>query len=44
MKKTVDEINRAISKGDVLILTAREVEDMLNEGRDKEVRDVDVVT
>ncbi len=44
MKKDVDEINRALQKGDALVLTAREVEELLSQGRDEEVQEVDVVT
>ena len=44
MNRTVDEIDRAIRNGDALVLTAREVEDLMDQGREEEVREVDVVT
>ena len=44
MKRTLQEINAAIKSGDAMILTAKEIEQMLDDGRDKEVREVDVVT
>lgn len=44
MKRTIEDINGRIAKGEALVLTAREVEDLLVAGRETEVREVDVVT
>jgi putative methanogenesis marker 16 metalloprotein len=44
MQRTVEEINEKIAKGEAVVLTAREVEVLIDEGRDSEVREVDVVT
>ncbi len=44
MKRTIEDINERIAKGEALVLTAREVEDLLTAGREDEVREVDVVT
>ena len=44
MQKTIEDINDRIAKGDAVVLTAREVESLIDNGRDSEVREVDVVT
>lgn len=44
MKRTIEEINGKIAKGKAIVLTKREVEELLVGGREDEVRDVDVVT
>jgi putative methanogenesis marker 16 metalloprotein len=44
MRRTVQEINEKLERGDALVLTAREVEELLCSGRESEVRQVDVVT
>lgn len=44
MRRTVQGINEKLEKGDALVLTAREVEELLSSGRESEMRQVDVVT
>lgn len=44
MRRTVQEINAKLEKGEAAVLTAREVEDLLSRGREDELRRVDVVT
>ncbi|MFA5312181.1 MAG: methanogenesis marker 16 metalloprotein [Methanomassiliicoccales archaeon] len=44
MQRTIEEINDRIAKRDAVVLTAREVELLIDEGKDKEVGEVDVVT
>lgn len=44
MKRTLEEINDRIASGQAVVLTAREVESLIDEGREGEVREVDVVT
>jgi putative methanogenesis marker 16 metalloprotein len=44
MNKTIDEINQRIAKGEAVVLTAKEVEELLVGGREDEVKEVDVVT
>ena len=44
MQRTVEEINEKIASGEAIVLTAREIELLIDQGRDSEVREVDVVT
>jgi putative methanogenesis marker 16 metalloprotein len=44
MRRTVQEINDKIDRGEALVLTVREVEELLCSGHRNEVRQVDVVT
>ncbi len=44
MKRTIEDINGRIAKGEAMVLTAREVEELLADGREGEIREVDVVT
>ena len=44
MERTIERINQKISKGEAVILTAQELEELVEEGRDSEIREVDVVT
>jgi putative methanogenesis marker 16 metalloprotein len=44
MNRTLEEINVRIASGEAVILTAREVELLIAEGREGEVKEVDVVT
>ena len=45
MKRTVEEINAKISKGDVVVMTADEVVELVKkDGVEKAAREVDVVT
>lgn len=44
MRRTIGEINERLKKGEALVLTAREVEELMAGGRESEVRSVDVVT
>jgi putative methanogenesis marker 16 metalloprotein len=44
MERTIELINQKIAEGDAIILTAQELEKLIEEGRDDEIREVDVVT
>lgn len=44
MTRTINEINDKIAKGDAIILTAREVANLMAAGKEKEVKQADVVT
>ncbi|OPY31892.1 MAG: ferredoxin [Methanomassiliicoccales archaeon PtaU1.Bin124] len=44
MKASLVEIEKEIERGDAVILTAKEVEQLVSSGRASEVREVDVVT
>ena len=44
MERTLDEINDRIASGNAVVLTAREVESLIADDWDKEVKEVDVVT
>ena len=44
MKRTLEEIHKKIAEGSAVVLTAREVEDMLVEGKEDRLQEVDVVT
>jgi putative methanogenesis marker 16 metalloprotein len=44
MRRTVQEINAKLERGEAAVLTAREVEELVSCGRGDEVRQVDVVT
>ena len=44
MKRTVEEINEKLKNGDATVLTAREVRQLLDRGKESEVRSADVVT
>lgn len=44
MKRTIEDINRRIAKGEAMVLTAREVEELMADGREEDLREVDVVT
>jgi putative methanogenesis marker 16 metalloprotein len=42
--RTMQEINRKIAKGDAVVITAQEVEELLASGREEKVGEADVVT
>jgi putative methanogenesis marker 16 metalloprotein len=44
MKRTLEEINQKIANGSAVVLTAREVEELMVAGRDDRINEVDVVT
>jgi len=44
VNRTVEEINAKIKKGEAVVLTAREVHQMLSSGKEREAKQVDVVT
>jgi putative methanogenesis marker 16 metalloprotein len=44
MRRTVEEINDLVARGEAIVMTAGEVERLVAEGREQEVREVDVVT
>ncbi len=44
MNRTIEEINARVARGAAVVLTASEVEQLLSEGREQEVKEVDVVT
>jgi len=44
VNRTVEEINAKIKKGEAVVLTAREVHQMLASGKEREAKQVDVVT
>lgn len=44
MRRTIEEIEGKVAAGDAIILTVREVEELIASGREHEVREADVVT
>ncbi len=44
MERTIEQINERIVSGDAIVLTVREVEQLVDRGREAEAREVDVVT
>jgi putative methanogenesis marker 16 metalloprotein len=44
MKRTAEEIQRKVAAGDAVVLTVREVEELLALGREREVSEADIVT
>ena len=44
MKRTLEEINEKIANGSAIVLTAREVEELMIDGRNDRLHEVDVVT
>ena len=44
MRRTIEEINDKVARGEAIVLTASEVGLLLSEGREQEVKEVDVVT
>lgn len=44
MERTIETINERMARGEAVVLTAQELERLVEEGRDRELRDVDVVT
>lgn len=44
MRRTVEEINDLVARGEATVMTAAEVERLVSDGREQEVKEVDVVT
>ncbi len=44
MKRTIEQIEGRVKAGDAVVLTVREVEDLIASGKEREVHEVDIVT